>query len=105
MTKYDYIKLSGYGLEFNIAVCVIVDSEYIPYEDMTNKEYISHVEEFVMENGVFVGGMSKLGCFFVADREDFVDCFYMAITGNPIPTTSFHKKIIDLYVSSTLKMM
>lgn len=105
MSKYEYIKLSGYSLDFSIAVCVIVDSEYVPYEDMTIKEYILYVENFALEFGIFIGGMSKVGNFLVLDKEDFVDSFYIALTGDQKPTNVFHRKVIDLYGVSSLKMM
>lgn len=65
------------------------------------------IEDYVIEHGIFIGGMSKEGFFICEDVNDVVLAFWLSMVedwdlDNPNPSKVFKKKVTDLYIQASL---
>ena len=106
MTLIEIIGQSPFSVHVKRAVyAVIVSAYYKPRStDLEGKVY--EVEDYILSNGVFIGGMSKEGFFICEDAEDVITSFWLSLMDdldvqNPTPSKLFSKKMGDLYNEAT----
>jgi hypothetical protein len=64
---------------------------------------VEEIEDYVIEHGIFIGGMSKEGFFICEDVDDVVLAFWLSMIDdwdlqNTRPSKVFVKKVTDLYI-------
>ena len=104
MTILGYIQDSQYSINIKHAMYVVMYSGYFTPKGSSDDERVMYAEDFVITNGVFIGGKSPEGFFTVKDIDDFVDSFYIALIGDTTPPKAFSKKVIELYKQATTKI-
>jgi hypothetical protein len=67
---------------------------------------VCKIEDYVIEHGIFIGGMSKEGFFICEDVDDVVLAFWLSMVedwdlDNPNPSKVFKKKVTDLYIQAS----
>ena len=64
---------------------------------------VAEIEDYVIEHGIFIGGMSKEGFFICEDLDDVVLAFWLSMIDDwdldvSKPSKVFKKKVTDLYI-------
>ena len=64
---------------------------------------VEEIEDYVIEHGIFIGGMSKEGFFICEDVDDVVLAFWLSMIDDwdlesTRPSKVFVKKVTDLYI-------
>ena len=106
MTTFDIIKDSPFSVHVKRAVFAVLQSEYYKPKDSGPEGKVYEVEDYVLSNGVFIGGMSKEGFFICEDAEDVITSFWLSLMDdldvqNPTPSKLFSKKMSELYQEAT----
>lgn len=103
MTVTKIIRESPYSVEVKRSVYTIFNysKKSIQYDT------ICKIEDYVIEHGIFIGGMSKEGFFICEDVDDVVLAFWLSTIedwdlDNPNPSKVFKKKVTDLYIQASL---
>lgn len=104
MTILEYIQDSPYSENIKHAMYVVLFSGYFTPKGINDDERVMYAEDFVITNGVFIGGKSPEGFFTVNDIDEFVDSFYIALIGDTAPPKTFLKRVIELYKQATIKI-
>ena len=68
---YNEIASSPYSLEVKRAVLAVYNSGYVQHDCKSVIELVQYLEDFVIKGGVFIGGRSEVGDFYVYDVDDF----------------------------------
>lgn len=100
---YDTINNSPYSNEVKRAVWSIYHTGYIPVDGRSTVDYIMHIEDIVIENGLFIGGKCEVGDFYVIDLDDLVFALYNTIIGEYHPPKPFTRKVTELYKKAIFK--
>lgn len=79
-------------------LCVWQSGYFLPKSNELN-DIINEFEDFVIINGVFIGGRSMVGDFIVYDIDDFIYSYWVNLIGDGEPHKSFCKKVFQLYKS------
>lgn len=97
------IRESPYSVEVKRSVYTILNysKRSIQYDT------VYKIEDYVIEHGIFIGGMSKEGFFICEDVDDVVVAFWLSMIedfdlDNPNPSKVFRKKVTDLYIQASL---
>lgn len=97
------IRESPYSVEVKRSVYTILNysKRSIQYDT------VYKIEDYVIEHGIFIGGMSKEGFFICEDVDDVVLAFWLSMIedfdiDNPNPSKVFKKKVTDLYIQASL---
>lgn len=101
---YNEIASSPYSLEVKRAVLAVYNSGYVQHDCKSVIELVQYLEDFVIKGGVFIGGRSEVGDFYVYDVDDFAHSFWMALIGDAEPQKSFYKKVIEHYHIASQKI-
>lgn len=104
MTLLEHIQDSPYSINLKYAMYVVLFSGYFTPKGSNDEERVMYAEDFVISNGVFIGGKSPEGFFTVNDIDDFVDSFYIALIGDTTPPKSFSRKVVELYKQAAIKI-
>lgn len=102
MTTTDIIRDSPFSVHVKRAVYAILESGYYKPREGGAAGKVYEVEDYVLSNGVFIGGMSKEGFFICEDADDVIVSFWLSLMDdldvqNPNPSKIFSKKMSDLY--------
>ena len=102
MTTIDIIRDSPFSVHVKRAVHAILESGYYKPREGGAAGKVYEVEDYVLSNGVFIGGMSKEGFFICEDADDVIVSFWLSLMDdldvqNPNPSKIFSKKMSDLY--------
>lgn len=100
---YDTILGSPYSNDVKRSVWSIYHTGYIPVEGRNTLDYITHIEDIVIENGLFIGGRATSGDFYVMDLDDLIFALYGTIIGEYQPPKPFTRKVSELYKKSMFK--
>ena len=100
---YESILNSPYSNDVKRSVWSIYHTGYIPAEGRSTLEYIEHIEDIVIENGLFIGGRCLVGDFYVMDLDDLIFALYGTIIGEYEPPKPFTRKVTELYKKSILR--
>lgn len=103
MTIERIIRDSPYSAEVKRSVYTILNysKKSIQYDT------VCKIEDYVIEHGIFIGGMSREGFFICEDVDDVVLAFWLSMVedwdlDNPNPSKVFKKKVTDLYIQASL---
>lgn len=103
MTLEKNIRESPYSVEVKRSVHTILNysKKSIQYDT------VYKIEDYVIEHGIFIGGMSKEGFFICEDVDDVVLAFWLSMIDdwdldNPNPSKVFRKKVTDLYIQASI---
>lgn len=106
MTLIEIIQHSPFSVHVKRAVYAIIQSAYYKPRSADIDGKVYEVEDYVLSNGVFIGGMSKEGFFICEDVEDVTMSFWLSLMDdldvqNPAPSKLFSKKMGELYQEAT----
>jgi hypothetical protein len=95
------IRESPYSTCVKRSIYTILNTNY--YKSSKNVDMVAEIEDYVIEHGIFIGGMSKEGFFICEDVDDVVLAFWLSMIedwdlDNPNPSKVFRKKVTDLYI-------
>ena len=101
MTIERTIRESPYSTYVKISIYTILNTSY--YKSSKTADVVSEIEDYVIEHGIFIGGMSKEGFFICEDVDDVVLAFWLSMIEdwdleNTKPSKVFRKKVTDLYI-------
>lgn len=102
MTLERTIRQSPYSADIKRSIYTIMNIKH--YKSV---EMVADVEDYVIEHGIFIGGMSKEGFFICEDVDDVVLAFWLSMIDdwdldNTSPSKVFGKKVADLYIQASL---
>lgn len=106
MTTLEIIKDSPFSVHVKRAVYAVLESGYYKPKDSGVAGKVYDVEDYILSNGVFVGGMSKEGFFICEDANDVIVSLWLSLmedydVDNPNPSKVFSKKMSELYQEAT----
>jgi len=95
------IRESLYSTCVKRSIYTILHTNY--YKSSKTVEMVAEIEDYVIEHGIFIGGMSKEGFFICEDVDDVVLAFWLSMIDdwdleNTRPSKVFVKKVTDLYI-------
>lgn len=98
MTIEKTIRESPYSTYVKISIYTILNTSYYH-----SGRTVEEIEDYVIEHGIFIGGMSKEGFFICEDVDDVVLAFWLSMIEdwdleNTRPSKVFIKKVTDLYI-------
>lgn len=107
MTIEKIIQDSPYSTDAKRSIYTVLNIKYGKSSRSIQLEMVADVEDYIIEHGIFIGGMSKEGFFICEDVEDVVLAFWLSMIedwdlDNPNPSKVFKKKVIDLYIQASL---
>lgn len=94
---FESIVILPYSNEVKIAMNCVWSSNYFVPKENDVSSVMHELEDFVIINGVFIGGRSMIGDFIVYDIDDFVYSYWVNLIGDGEPHKSFSKKVTELY--------
>lgn len=105
MTIEKTIRESPYSSDVKRSVYTILNIKH--GKSSRSIDMIYEIEDYVIEHGIFIGGMSKDGFFICEDVDDVVLAFWLSMVedwdlDNPNPSKVFKKKVTDLYIQASL---
>jgi hypothetical protein len=106
LTTLEIIKDSPFSVHVKRAVYAVLESGYYKPKDSGVAGKVYDVEDYILSNGVFVGGMSKEGFFICEDADDVIVSLWLSLmedydVDNPSPSKVFSKKMSELYQEAT----
>lgn len=106
MTIEKTIRESPYSSDIKRSIYTVLNIKYYKSSRNIQLEIVADVEDYVIEHGIFIGGMSKEGFFICEDVDDVVLAFWLSMIedwdlDNPNPSKVFKKKVTDLYIQAS----
>lgn len=99
------ISESPYSIDVKRSIHMLVYSIYFPILGETEHDVVSNAEDFVIENGIFIGAQSKFGFFICETEYDVIHSFWLTgITDwdkEYYPGKVFLKKMGELYCDAS----
>lgn len=107
MTIEETIQDSPYSIDVKHSIYMVLNVKYSKSSKSVQLDIIFEVEDYVIEHGIFIGGMSKEGFFICEDVDDVVLALWLSMIedwdiDNPNPSKLFIKKATDLYNTASL---
>lgn len=101
------IAQSPFITEVKRSVWAILSSVYYKPSAISIEEKVLEAERYVLENGIFIGAMSKHGFFICEDLGDVLDSFWITIAReldvDEKPGKIFLKRMKELYAQAETK--
>lgn len=99
------ISQSPYSVDVKRSIYMVVYSSYYENVGETEVDIVSNAEDFVIENGIFLGAQSKNGFFMCETEYDVLHSFWLTgVTDwdkDYYPGKVFLKKMGELYEEAT----
>lgn len=107
MTIEKTIQDSPYSIYVKRSTYTVLNIKYNKSSKSIQLDAVTEIEDYIIEHGIFIGGMSKEGFFICEDVDDVVLAFWLSMIedwdiDNPNPSKVFKKKVIDLYIQASL---
>lgn len=98
---------SPFSTEVKRSVWMVLSSVYYNPTSIDEYERVREAEEYVLENGIFIGSMSKHGFFICEDLENVLESLWITIAVeldfDETPGKIFLKRMRELYSQSKVK--
>lgn len=107
MSAEKTIRESPYSVDVKRSVYTVLNIKHGKSSKSIQLDMVYEMEDYVIEHGIFIGGMSKEGFFICEDVDDVVLAFWLSMIedwdlDNPNPSKVFIKKVTDLYIQASL---
>ena len=107
MTIEKTIRDSPYSTDIKRSIYTVLNIKYYKSSRAIQLDSVPEIEDYIIEHGIFIGGMSKEGFFICEDVDDVVLAFWLSMIDdwdldNPNPSKVFKKKVTDLYIQASL---
>lgn len=107
MTIEHTIQDSPYSTYIKRSIYTVLNIKYGKSNKSIQIDAVPEIEDYIIEHGIFIGGMSKEGFFICEDADDVVLAFWLSMIedwdlDNPNPSKVFKKKVTDLYIQASL---
>lgn len=104
MTIEKTIHDSPYSAEVKRSIYTIVNIKHYKSGFIS---IVPEIEDYVIEHGIFIGGMSREGFFICEDIDDVALAFWLSLIedwdiDSPTPSKVFKKKVADLYIQASI---
>lgn len=101
------INESPFSTEVKRSVWMILSSVYFKPKSDNEIAMVYEAENYVLENGVFIGAMSKYGFFICDDIDSVLESMWITIAleldVDETPGKIFLKRMRELYAQSQVK--